>query len=147
MAIADDKKQRLEALRLEQAKWQEQDKERGELEELEELENEATLRALVAELEQKHGPRWKLWDIVDTKMGPIAFKCGEGVSYAKFLDATNSDTGLQLADMQDFILPNLIHPPRDKYAAMCTVHAAIPVNIWPLLARLYRGVKERAQGK
>jgi hypothetical protein len=147
MAISDENKKRLQTLQAQQAEWDQADRDRAELQELEDLEAEALLRQVAAELEQKQGPRGKLWEIVDTQGGPVAFKCGEAVCYSKFLDATNGDGGLQLADMQDFILPNLIYPARDKYVSICLVHAAIPVLIWPLLAKLYRGVRDRATGK
>ena len=146
--LTDEQQKRLEALQAEKAsKWKTDDRDREQLAELEELENEKMLRELVADLETKHGPRGKLWEIVDTTEGPIAVRCGEQVCYAKFLDASNSDGGLQIADMQDFILPNLIHPTREKYIAWCLVRGALPVNLWPILARLYRGVRDRAVGK
>ena len=147
MAMTDEQKQKLEALRAKRVEWTAADRDRADLQELEELEYEASLRTLVDELEQKLGKRGKNWDVVLTQAGPIAVKIGEAVCYSKLLAALNSDDGAQLADMQDFIMPNLANMSREEYIGKCGAFPAIPITVWPLLAKLYRGEKDRAAGK
>src|SRR5579884_4076233 len=130
MALTQEQKDRLEALRSERKNWEKDDRDRAELAELEELEAEKKTRELVAQLEAKHGKRGVHFEVIETTAGPVAVKLGDAIVYRKFLDALNSDSGLDFADMQDFILPNLAHPSRDEYINMCTKHAGIPLSVW-----------------
>lgn len=147
MALSKEQQERLDALRGEQKAWDAADRDRAELAELEQLEQEKRVRDLVAELEPKLGKRSVHFEVIDTLAGPVAVKLGEGIVYMKFLDALNSDGGLHLADMQDFILPNLAAPSRDEYVKMCTTHAGLPLQVWPELSKLYRAQKDRQAGK
>lgn len=148
MALTDEQKKRLEELRAaRETTWVEQDKDRADAEELAVLEHEHAFRAVLADLEQKFGPRGVSWDAVDTAAGPIGVKIGDAISYTKFLEASAGADVVHLADAQDFIMPNLVHPTREKYISMCSAHHGIPFNVWPLLARLYRGERARYAGK
>jgi len=144
MALNEEQKARLAALRNDREQWKTADAERAEAQELDELEHEAKLRAVIADCEQKYGKRGVAFEVVDTLSGPVAVKLGEAVVYAKFVDAT-SDHGLHLADLQEFILPNLAYPSREEFVKL--PHAGIPYAVWPVLAALYRGERDRAAGK
>lgn len=144
MALNEEQKAKLEALRAQREQWKALDADRAEVQELDDLEHEKKVRDVVAELEAKHGKRGVFFDIIDTLSGPIAVKLGDAITYAKFVDALN-DHGAHLADIQEFILPNLAYPSREEYLKVA--HAGIPYAVWPVLAALFRGERDRAAGK
>lgn len=144
MALNEEQKAKLEALRAQQHQWKMADAERAELQELSELEHEAKLREVVADLEAKYGRRGVFFEVLDTLSGPVGVKLGDAITYAKFIDALN-DHGAHLADIQEFILPNLAYPSREEYLKLA--HAGIPFAVWPVLAALFRGERDRAAGK
>lgn len=144
MALNEEQKAKLEALRAERDRWKASDAERAEVQELEDLEHEKKVRDVVADLEAKLGKRGVFFEIVDTLSGPVAVKLGDAITYAKFVDALN-DHGAHLADIQEFILPNLAYPSREEYLKLA--HAGIPYAVWPVLAALFRGERDRAAGK
>ena len=144
MPLNEEQKAKLEALRAERDVWKKADVERAEFQELDDLEHEKKIRDVVADLEQKLGKRGVFFEVIDTLSGPVAVKLGEAVTYAKFVDALN-DHGAHLADIQEFILPNLAFPNREEYLKLA--HAGIPYAVWPVLAALFRGERDRTAGK
>ncbi|HEY1956048.1 MAG TPA: hypothetical protein VGH28_10550 [Polyangiaceae bacterium] len=144
MALNEEQKARLEALRSVRDQWKKADAERAEAQELDDLEHEAKLRDVVADLEAKLGKRGVFFEVIDTLSGPVAVKLGEAVTYTKFVDAM-SDHGLNIADIQEFILPNLAYPNREEYLKL--QHTGIPYAVWGVLAALFRGERDRIAGK
>lgn len=144
MALNEEQKAKLESLRAQREQWKAEDAGRAEVQELDDLEHEAKLRTVVADLEAKLGKRGVFFEVIDTLSGPVAVKLGDAITYAKFVDALN-DHGAHLADIQEFILPNLAYPSREDY--LKAAHAGIPYAVWPVLAALFRGERDRAAGK
>lgn len=148
MTMTDEQKARLEQLRTAKTTtWVDADRESADLQELEQLEYENGIRELVAKLETDIGKRGVSFEIVESVAGPVAVKLGDAVCYTKFLEATEGSGVIHPSDIQDFVLPNLAHPTREKYIAMCSAYGGLPYAVWPMLSRLYRGERDKLAGK
>lgn len=144
MALNEEQKSKLAALRAEREQWKTSDAERAEMQELDDLEHEKKVRDVVTDLEAKLGKRGVFFEVVDTLSGPVAVKLGEAVTYSKFVDALN-EHGVDLTAIQEFILPNLAYPNREEFLKLA--HSGISYAVWPVLAALFRGERDRIAGK
>jgi len=106
----EEKRKRLEELRLADAKRQQARESEAEDLELERLE-------LVDKLEKEHGPQGRAFEVVDaTDLGEgfFAVKLGPSVHYAKIKASKVTD-----ADLHGFIAPNLVFPSVEQFAEVC----------------------------
>lgn len=149
MALTDEQKARLEALRTQKTAWADEDLEAADLRELETLEREAAARDLIKKYNTEIGKLGTAWTFVASSKGFVVVRLGASVCYTKLLAAVDSNVNgsMRVEDAQEFILPNLVSPPQEEYLAMCSVLGGLPIVVAPRLAALYRGEREVVAGK
>ncbi len=106
------------------------------------LERQVEWLELEGKLVKELGPVGHSFDMLNTSVGPIAFRLGEAVLHKQFRNSKQTEV-----DIHNFVTPCIVHPARDRFLEIVGERPGVAVIIANKLADLYAGKAEDDAGK